>query len=56
MAKVKIEGTIDHLDREMRRALEETLNEHCSNQDFDIRAIFRTFKSQVDRKYSNCIY
>ena len=50
MAKVKVEEIIDHLDREMRKALEATLIEHFPNQDFDTRTVFRTFKRQVYRK------
>lgn len=52
MAKIKIEEVIDHLDRELRRALEATLNEHFPNQSFDARSVFRTFKRQASRKCS----
>lgn len=47
MAKVKIEEIIDHLDYEIRKALEETLKEHFPNQNFDTKAVFKTFKNQV---------
>ena len=50
MAKVKIENIIDHLDFEIRKALEATLNEHFPGQSFDSRAVFRTFKKKVYRK------
>jgi len=50
MAKVKIEDVVDHLSSEFRRALEETINQHFQNQDFDSREVFRTFKRQVYRK------
>ena len=50
MAKINIEEIIDHLDSEMRRALEATIKEHFPDQDFDTRSVFRTFKRQVDRK------
>lgn len=52
MAKVKIEDIVDHLDHEFRRALEATLKEHFPKENFDTRAIFRTFKKQVYRKCS----
>jgi hypothetical protein len=52
MAKVKIEDVVDHLSTEFRRALEETLNEHFPNQNFDSKDVFRTFKRQVYRKCS----
>ena len=50
MAKVKIEDVVDHLSSEFRRALEETIEEHFPNQNFDSRDVFRTFKRQVYRK------
>jgi len=50
MARVKIEDIIDHLDSEMRRALEATMKEHFPGQSFDNRAVFRTFKRMVYRK------
>ena len=52
MAKVKIEDVIDHLDHEMRRALEETLKTHFPDTKFDTRQVFRTFKRMVGRKCS----
>jgi hypothetical protein len=36
----------------MRRALEATLKEHFPDSNFDTRAVFRTFKRQVNRKCS----
>ena len=50
MAKVKIEEVIDHLDTEIRRALEETIKTHFPNTNFDTREVFRTFKRMVGRK------
>lgn len=52
MAKIQIENIVDHLDSEFRKALEATLKEHFPNENFDTRAIFRTFKQQVYRKCS----
>ena len=52
MAKVKIENIIDHLDTEIRRALEETIKDHFPNTNFDNRAVFRTFVRMVGRKCS----
>lgn len=52
MARVKIESVLDHLDRDLRRALEATLREHFPNQNFDSRSVYRTFKRQAYRKCS----
>ncbi len=50
MARIKIEDVFSHLDNQIRRALEATLNEHFPNQNIDPRNVFRTFKRQVSRK------
>ncbi|HEV7333144.1 MAG TPA: hypothetical protein VGN63_19065 [Flavisolibacter sp.] len=52
MAQVKMEDIIDHLSFEMKRALNETLEEHFPNQRFDINEVFRTFKRKVYNKTS----
>jgi hypothetical protein len=52
MAEVKIEDVIDHLDTEIRQALEETIKSHFPNQNFDEREVFRTFVIMVGRKCS----
>ena len=53
MAKIKVEEVLDHLEHDLRRALEATLEEHFQNQSFDARAVFRTFKRQAYRKCNN---
>ena len=50
MAKIKIEDVIDHLDSEIIKALEATINEHFPGQSFDNRAVYRTFKRMVYQK------
>lgn len=50
MAKIKIEDVIDHLDMDIRNALELTIREHYPDLDIDKRALFRTFKRMVRRK------
>ena len=50
MAQIKIESVIEHLDTEIRNALEATIKEHFPNQSFDKRQVFRTFKRMVSRK------
>jgi hypothetical protein len=52
MALVKIEDVIDHLDSEIRKALDATLRQHFPGQSFDSRAVYRTFKRMVYRKCS----
>jgi len=43
MARMKIEHVIDHLDTDIRRALEDTIKHHFPDTAFDKRAVFRTF-------------
>ncbi len=50
MAKVNIEEFIEHLDREIKKALESTIREHFPNQEYNTRAVFKTFKEEVTKK------
>lgn len=50
MAKVKIEEVIDHIDYDIRRALEETIKHHFPDTSFSSHEVFRTFKRMVGRK------
>jgi hypothetical protein len=50
MAQVKIEDVIDHLDSDIRKALEETIKQVFPNQPFDSRQAFRIFVRMVGRK------
>ncbi len=50
MAKIKIEDVIDHLDTDIRNALELTIKKHYPDVDVDKRAVFRTFRRMVGRK------
>ena len=52
MARVKIEGIIDHLDTEIQRALEETVRAVVHPADFDAHELFREFKRNVGRRCS----
>ena len=52
MAQVNIEGVIDHLDTEMRNALELTIKQHFPDQNISKWELFRTFKRMVSRKCS----
>lgn len=52
MAQVKPEAIVDHLDREFRRALAETIREVAPDVQFDEREAFRTFKRRVYRHCS----
>lgn len=52
MAKVKIEDVIDHLSSEMKRALEDAVNETIRGASFNRDELFRNFKRQVYRKCS----
>jgi len=50
MAKVNIEEFVDHLEVEVRKALEATMREHFPDQDFNSRAVFKSFKHRMVQK------
>jgi len=50
MAKVKIESVIEHLNSDMRRALEDAVNRTILDADFDRNVLFREFVRAVGRK------
>lgn len=52
MAKIKVEDVVDHLDREFRGALKDTIEEMFPDLEFDDRELFREFKKKVYRKCS----
>ncbi len=52
MARVKIEGIIDYLGNDMRKALRDAVEEVVPNTQFDEYELFRTFKRKVNRKCS----
>ena len=51
MAQIRVEDIIDHLDSEMRGALEAAVNEVIPGAKFDSHKLFRAFKRKV---YSKC--
>ncbi len=52
MARIKIEDVIDHLDSEIRKALEATIRKHYPEVNISSHSVFRTFKRNVGRKCS----
>ena len=52
MARIKIEGILDHLDRELARALEDTVRAEFPNASFDARSLYRNFVRAAYRKCS----
>jgi hypothetical protein len=50
MAQIQPEEIVDHLRSEMRRALEEAVNEVIPNAKFDRDDLFRAFRLAVRRK------
>jgi hypothetical protein len=50
MARVRIEGVIEHVDYDLRRALVDAVNEVIPNAQFDDYALFRAFVRAVGRK------
>ena len=52
MARVKIEGIIDHLSHDMKRALEAAIDEVAPSSNIDRDDLYRAFKRAVYRKCS----
>jgi hypothetical protein len=52
MARLKIEGVIDHLSSEMRKALAQATDQVMPGSHVDERELFRAFKRAVGRKCS----
>ena len=46
MAKLNIEGIIDVLDPQIRKALEATLREHFSDHAYNSRTVLKTLKKE----------
>lgn len=49
MAKLKIESVFEHLDYDLRRAMEDTIREYCE-QNIDARDFLKSFTRNVGRK------
>jgi hypothetical protein len=52
MARIKIEGILEHLDGELSRALEDTLRRAFPDSKFNARNLYRDFVRAADRKCS----
>lgn len=52
MARVKIEDIVDHLDSDMKRALEDAVRRVMPNANVDRNQLFREFRRAVGRKCS----
>jgi hypothetical protein len=52
MARVKIEGILEHLDGELSRALDDTLRRAFPDLNFNARSLYRDFVRAADRKCS----
>ncbi len=50
MARVKIEGVVDHLSTEMKRALADAVRKTIEDAEFDEGALYRAFRRAVARK------
>lgn len=53
MARVQIEGVVDHLRTEMRRSLESAVEEILPDAEFDAHELYRAFLRAVRRKCGN---
>lgn len=52
MAKVNVEEIVDHLDSDIRRALEDTVKTVVRDGRFDAHELCREFKRNVRRRFS----
>ena len=50
MAKIRLEGIIDHLEIDLQRALEATVRGHAAHPDSDSRRLFQEFRQNVRRQ------
>jgi hypothetical protein len=55
MTKIKIEKVFNHLNDDLRKALEETIKQHFSGKPFDSREIFKTFQSNTSKRCSTWV-
>lgn len=50
MAKLNIIEVIDHLEDDIRKSIDATMREHFPHQEFNSRAVYKTFKKQIDKR------
>ena len=50
MAKLNVEQLINHLDLEVRKALEATLREYFPYEEYNSRAISKTFQKELGKR------
>ena len=50
MAKIDMEGAVDHLRSEMRRALADSVRDTIPDVEFDEYELYRSFRRAVRRK------
>lgn len=50
MARIKMEGIIDYLERDLQRALEATVRSDAAHSEPDARRLFEQFRDNVRRQ------
>lgn len=50
MAKIRLEGIIDYLERDLQRALEATVHGEAAHSQADARRLFEQFRENVRRQ------
>lgn len=50
MAKVKIDGLINELEDELRKALTSTLRKHFENDQYSAKEVYKTFQKELVEK------
>lgn len=51
-SKVKIEGILDHLDRDLTKALDDAIHAHLPNAQFDVKRLYKDFVKHAYRRCS----
>jgi len=55
MARIKIQSIVEKLDYDMKRALEDAVQQTDNRIDIDRSQLFRAFKRAVGRKFSTWV-
>lgn len=50
MAKINTLEIIRHLEVEIRKSLDATIREHFPDQEFNSRAVYKSFSKQIDMR------
>lgn len=55
MARIKLESIIEYHDSDIRRAIDDAVNNVTNSNDIDSYELFRAFKRSVSRRFSTWV-